>query len=78
MTDKVKVSTTGNFMLLDPTTGEVIESYGATEVTRSAWVEAQLESGKLTTSAKPKAEEPAEAEDKELLTPAVQNSKVKT
>ncbi len=57
MSDKIKVSTTGDFMMQDPTTGEEIQAYGESEVTRSAWVEQQIVEGKLDSPTKPKEED---------------------
>lgn len=50
--DKIKVRTDGDYMMQDPTSGEVIEAYGESEVTRTNWVEQQIVNGKLKSDVK--------------------------
>jgi len=57
--EKIKVSTPNDTMMQDPTTLEVIEAYGESEVTRSAWVENQIVNGKLVSDTKIEADEVA-------------------
>lgn len=45
--DTIVVETTGNFMLQDITNGAAIEAEGTTEVYRSAFVDQQIELGRL-------------------------------
>lgn len=52
MVEKIKVSTKGDYMMQDPTTGEVVEAYGESEVIRSAWIEQQIAEGKLVSDTK--------------------------
>lgn len=44
---KVEVETTGDFMLIDITTGAEIEAFGPTRVTNSAFVQTAIADGKL-------------------------------
>ncbi len=44
---KLTVETTGDFMAQDPTNGQVIEAHGATEVEETAWIQEQIEAGRL-------------------------------
>jgi hypothetical protein len=55
--NKIKVSTPDDTMMQDPTTGEVIEAYGESEVTRTAWVDQQIFNGKLVSDVKVKEED---------------------
>lgn len=61
MADKIKVETTGDFMLLDITNGQVIEAFGATEVEETSFVQNELERGRLKKTSGPakEAEKPA-------------------
>jgi len=52
MSNTIKVSTPGDFMMQDPTTGEVVEAYGESTVTRTAWVDEQIAAGKLAVAGK--------------------------
>lgn len=67
---KITVETTGEFMMQDPTTGEEVEAYGTSQVTRSAWIEQQIENGKLK-SAGHKAASKDEAEEDQPVRAAV-------
>jgi len=55
--DKIEVSTTGDFMMQDPTSGDEVQAYGTSTVTRTAWVEQQIAAGKLSSDTKVEAEE---------------------
>jgi hypothetical protein len=54
---KISVETTGNFMLLDPTSGDIIEAYGHSNVEQTSWIENQILIGRL------KAEKKIDKED---------------
>lgn len=54
--DKIKVETTGDFMLLDLTNGQTIEANRETEVEHTAFVDQQIARGRLKTNAKLEAE----------------------
>ena len=63
---KITVETTGDFMAQDPLNGQVIEAFGVTEVEETAWVQEQIERGRLKKGSgkgkpaeKPAAPEPA-------------------
>lgn len=47
---KIKVETSGDFIVMDPTNAQVIEANGATEVEETAFVTAQIELGNLKVS----------------------------
>lgn len=49
-TPTITVETTGDFMAQDPTNGQVIEAFGATAVEETAWVQEQIERGRLKKS----------------------------
>lgn len=48
--NRITVETTGDFMAQDPTNGQVIEAHGATDAERTAWIDEQLERGRLKES----------------------------
>lgn len=64
---KISVETTGDFIIQDITNGQVVEAEGSTEVERTAFIDAQIDAGKLKESkAAPKhtdAEEKVEKAD---------------
>lgn len=52
--NKITVSTTGDFMLQDPSNGSVVEAYGTSTVENTAWVQQQIARGTLSTKEKGK------------------------
>jgi dihydroorotase-like cyclic amidohydrolase len=47
MSDKIEVETTGDFLILDPTTRDVVEAQGFSEVTNSPFIQSRIDSGDL-------------------------------
>jgi hypothetical protein len=58
--NKITVETTGNFMLQDPFTGDVIEAYKPCEVENTAWVQGHIARGTLSTKETSKVDEQPE------------------
>lgn len=56
MTKTIRVSTTGNFMLMDPFTLEEVSAWEVSEVTHTDWIQSKINEGKLVQEGKEKAE----------------------
>jgi dihydroorotase-like cyclic amidohydrolase len=52
MSDKIEVETTGDFLILDPTTRDVVEAQGFSEVTNSPFIQSRIDSGDLKVKSK--------------------------
>jgi hypothetical protein len=47
MPDKIKVETTGDFMLMDPMSGDIVEPDSVCEVVHSGFIQDRIELGQL-------------------------------